>query len=84
MNTKILRQKSEKELKEMLEDLKFQQIKASSLFGKSQMKGERNKPTGKGMAGQGERTKLQKDIRRNIALILTIKRERELGIKNEK
>ncbi len=78
MKIKELREKSTKELIELKKQLKFNQTRASSLWGirdmKSQDAGNKNI---KGVAGAGDKTSLRKDIRRTIAQINTLLKERE-------
>ena len=76
--TKELRNKSTKELLKMKSQLGFDRIKASSSWGLGTTK-DRTKPKSKGFANKGDKTSLRKDIRRTIAKINTILREREIA-----
>ena len=78
MKAKDLRKETTEKLLKMKKDLEFGKIKASSVWGTDNLK---KKETGqekvKGYTKQGSKTSLQKDIRRNIARINTILKERE-------
>jgi len=78
MKAKELRRESTEKLLKMKKDLEFGKIKASSTWGRDNLKKkESGQDKVKGYAKQGSKTSLQKDIRRNIAKINTILRERE-------
>ena len=78
MKASEIRGKSDKELLKMKKDLEFGRTKASSSWGGDNLK---KKETGqdrvKGYVKQGTKTSLQKEIRRNIARINTILKERK-------
>lgn len=75
MKAEEYRKLSDKDLKKKLGDLNFNLMKSQSLLGTEKIK---NKDVGvKGSAKQGMKTSLQKEIRKNIARIKTIIRERE-------
>ena len=78
MKAQELRKKTNEELLKMKKDLEYGRVKASSVWGRDNIK---KKETGesnvKGYTKKGIKTSLQKDIRRNIARINTILKERE-------
>jgi len=76
MKAKELRKLEDDKLDKLLKDLRLEQIRASADWNinESKMKDFKKK---KG-ALTGTKTSLKKDIRRTIAKILTIKREREI------
>ncbi len=77
MKTKELRKKTDKELLELKEDLKFQSMRASSAWGVNTAKNKEAGINTKGTAKQGEKTSIQKQLRRTIAQINTILNERK-------
>jgi len=85
MKFKEMNKLSDKELIKMKKELEFAQVKASSLWGMGKIK---DKEAGiisrKGVAKKGDKTSLQKQIRKNIARINTIINERRLKTKNAK
>ena len=75
MKTKELRKLNDNKLDKLLKDLKLEQMKASADWnvqesGMKEFKKRNYSPA-------GTKTSLKKDIRRTIAKILTIKKERE-------
>lgn len=78
MKAEELRKMSNKNLFKMKKDLELGKMKASSSWSRDNLK---KKETGqdkvKGYSKQGSKTSLQRDIRRNIARINTILKERE-------
>jgi ribosomal protein L29 len=74
MKTKELRKLSIEQLNKKLEEIEFEQIRSSSLWGKSQVD---KKKAGVKYTGKGENTKLQKNIRITIARIKTLINEKE-------
>lgn len=78
MKAKDLREKSTEQLFQMKKDLEMGRIKASSSWGRDQVKKKEVGENEKGYSKQGEKTSLQKNIRRNIAKVLTILNEREM------
>ena len=78
MKAKDIRKKTTKELLKMKKDLEFGKIKASSSWGGDNLKKkETGEEKSKGYTKTGTKTSMQKDIRRNIARINTILKERE-------
>ncbi|HUS51318.1 MAG TPA: 50S ribosomal protein L29 [Candidatus Paceibacterota bacterium] len=78
MKAKDLRKESTEKLLKMKKDLEFGKIKASTSWGVDNLKKkESGQQNVKGYAKAGSKTSIQKDIRRNIARILTILKERE-------
>ena len=75
MKTYKLREMNDKELSKLLKDLELEQVKAHTNFntGESDMK----EFVRKTHAPVGSKTSLKKDIRRTIAKIKTIQKERE-------
>jgi len=63
----------------MLETLKFSQVKAGSEWGRDSVKKKETEPITKvkGVSRRGAKTSLLKDIRRNIAKIKTIMKEKQ-------
>ena len=78
MKSEELRRKSEKELRKLLNDLEYEQIKASSIWGREIANETKAGTYSKGGAKQGQKTSIQKDLRRMKARILTILKEKEL------
>jgi len=84
MKAKDLREKSDKELLKLKKELSYQLVKAKSKFGMGQAKsGDEKKKKKeyaetKGLANQGMKTSLRRDIRRNIARINLILHERKI------
>lgn len=78
MKTNELRKKSDKELLKLKKELEFSKIKASSIWGAGKVKDKEVGINTKGSAKKGDKTSLQKQIRRTLAQILTILREREI------
>jgi len=76
MKIKDLRKKSTGELLKMLKQLQFGKVKAS-INTDNLSKKERGEDKVKGVVKQGSKTSMQKDIRRNIAKIKTLLKERE-------
>lgn len=81
MQSKTIVRESTAKLNQMLKDLNLGQVKASSEWSKNMVK---SKEAGlhKSISKRGDKTSLQKDIRRNIARIKTELRRRE--IENER
>jgi len=77
MKAKEMKNKSNQELKIMLKELRFAQSQASSAWGRDKVRNKEAGITRKGFTKHGQKTSLQKDIRRNIARVLTILNERE-------
>ena len=78
MKAKDLRKESTEKLIKMKKELEFGKIKASSVWGVDNLsKKESGQENVKGYTKQGTKTSLQRDIRRNIAKINTILKERE-------
>ncbi len=79
MKIRELRQKSTKELIKLKEQLEFNRTRASSIWGIRDMT---SKDAGSsnigGVAHSGDKTSLRKDIRRTIAQINTLLKEREI------
>lgn len=72
-----LRKKSDKELESMLKDIEYNLILASSEWSRNLIS---KKETGmKGIAKQGEKTSMFRDLRRLKAKILTILNERRIA-----
>lgn len=84
MKTKELRGMSEKELLNLKRDLEFSRMKASSVWGEGKVKDKEAGINTKGTAMKGDKTSLQKQIRRNIAQVNTILREREINLHKTK
>lgn len=83
MKAKYFREKSDEKLKEILKDLNFEMMKVKLKLGGSDR--VKNKELGiKAGAKSGQKTKLQQQIRRNVAKIKTILREREIEKENGK
>ena len=78
MKIKELREKSDKQLIRMKKDLEMNKIKASCAWGRDKVKDRETGLNIKGSIKQGGKTSLQKQIRRVIAQINTLLREREL------
>jgi len=78
MKTSELRKNSTEKLLEMKKQLEFAKIKASSTWGRDKVKNKEAGIATKYGAKKGDKTSLQKQIRRNIARILTIISERRL------
>lgn len=75
MKPKELRKLSDKELIKLKKDLEYNLMKSKSAWSSEKIK---NKEIGiKGVAKPGQRTSLQKNIKRSIAQINTILRENE-------
>lgn len=77
MKSQTLRKKSNEKLLKMLKDLKLSQTKASSVWGRDKLDKHKAGIGGKGQSKQGSKTSIQRDIRRTIARIKTILKERE-------
>jgi ribosomal protein L29 len=70
-----LRKKSIPELKKLLNDLEYQQIKASSVWGRDLID-KRKAGITKGATTQGTKTSIQKDLRRMRSRLKTIINEK--------
>jgi ribosomal protein L29 len=70
------REMSDIQLEKELKNLKLQLMKADGMMGMASLK---NKETGESRGG----TDMKKRIRKEIARVLTIKREKEIQTKNE-
>jgi len=77
IKTKDLREKSTKKLNQMLKDLQFEQIKASCVWGREKTAARKSGVSTKGTAKKGSKTSLSRDIKKVIAKIKTIIKERE-------
>ena len=76
MKTKELRKLNDDKLDKLLKDLKLEQMRASADWNIKESKMKEFKK--KNYSPAGIKTSLKKDIRRTIAKILTIKKEREI------
>jgi len=75
IKAKELRELSLDDLYRKLREIELEIIKASSIWGKNQVNKEK---TGtKSIASHGEKTSIQRDLRRLKARILTVIREKE-------
>ncbi len=83
MKIKDLRKMSEKELLQMKKDLEFGRIKVSSAWGAGQVKDKEAGISTKGSAKKGDKTSLQRQIRRTIAQINTLLTEMRKNEKNK-
>ena len=77
MKIKDLREMSDRELIELKKDLEFSKVKASSIWGIGKIKDKEVGVSPKGTAKKGDKTSLQKNIRRTIAQIKTLLKENE-------
>lgn len=76
MQIKKLQAKNDKELIEMKKNLELNRIRASCIWGTEKVKDKEAGINVKGTAKQGQKTKLQKQIRRTIAQINTLLQQR--------
>ena len=76
MKFKEMNKLSDKELIKMKKELEFAQVKASSVWGRDKVKDKEAGIISKAGAKKGEKTSMQKQIRRSIAQINTIINER--------
>jgi len=84
MKPKELRKKTTEELLKLKKQLEFDKIKASSVWGREKVKNKEAGITTKYGAKKGEKTSLQKQIRRVIAQINTIINERNIQLETER
>ncbi len=82
MKTKELRKLNDKQLMRMKKDLEFTKVKASSDWGIGLIGKKDSGVASKSFTGGGTKTSLRKEIRRNIAKVNTIIKERELNEKD--
>jgi len=82
MKARDLREKTNEQLLQMKKELELGGIKASSSWGRDRVKKKEAGENIKGITKKGEKTSLQKNIRRNIARVNTILKERENVICN--
>lgn len=81
MKSKELRKLNHEDLLKIKKELELNLMRASSLSGREKIK---NKDVGiKGATKSGSKTSFKKNIRRSIAKILTIIREREIENANQ-
>lgn len=76
MKAKEFRKMSDKELLKAKKQLEMSSIKASSVWGREKVKDKEAGINTKGIAKKGEKTSLQKEIRKNLARINTLITER--------
>jgi len=77
MKARDIRKESTEKLIKMKKELEFSGIKASSSWGRDNISKKEAGMDTKGLTKQGTKTSIQRDIRRNIARINTILKERE-------
>ena len=78
MKSKEMINLSTEKLESMLKDLNMSAVKASSNWGREKLDNKKVGINLKGTAKKGQKTSLQKDIRRNIARMKTELRRREI------
>ena len=77
LKAKEIRKMKLEDINKLIKDIEYEQIKASSIWARNQV--ETKKVGLKGIGKKGDKTSLQKDLRRTKARLLTIKHEIENG-----
>jgi len=77
MKTSELRKKTDKELEEMLKELKWNQVKASTSWGREKVDAQKAGLSTKAGGKKGQKTSMLRDLKRMTARIKTILKERE-------